>query len=841
MGQSSHGFRWKSEGDDVRALENHARIRRAIIRQIEGLENILAENAAFASGGNDALALRLQHRAARRRAIAVAGSLLRRGLQADLLAEVAHVELDESQRAAIEELLQAWEATTTKSIGRLADSMIDIDVERARAGIARNPILAIADGEPSEFDAAWTRHQEQRAELMADRYAARNAIAKATISAVEAMREQLDIETYAALRGNVFRAVYGRWFPDRDAPRALFDEAKEALADNDEALEQVEAIRSDWASAHRASENAIIERVEQERRGGGAFTMTGGMDQWQERRAAIRAAAVNRVQTNDAARDQLREVIGDLIDIPQPTETAHKRANKSRNKSLFSVGEDASGNIDASDISERFATTVTIALDGNDLGNSISGAVVTDGGEAFALDADDFAGGAIIISSDNGEIELDLSEILGGLSEMLPGAIGDGDDHSFPDGMMAFPPSMNGSGVAPLSRKTLEAFAESEGLSASARMIASTLHEDYLESFAQHEEAYERPANHFSMFMGNNGAEQTQSTPQERDGNNRRVVLEALATDSQLMSDLHAALEGGVAQTTLEDFAAQRERSFWRTVTSGAMMFMQNGGASEANADLVAIANANIPNRSSDANEHLAAWAAGADDLLRARYLAHQDANLVGMIMQEELMEEVHETTEEDGESMSFFSSSISMNDDDMKEMQAAEDLRYAADQALNAHSRAAAAAIETSLSSDDAWRFACAYRRAAWPLVYRDRTSTKSAFAAARKIDALNAAAIAMIEAIDAEHAAAYEAISMKIISTIQERQAEPEPNFGSTMSQGSDTVKKLKFERSELNAETIRRLQKAVGPEFAETIVKKKSSRSRGQVIEFPGLPQN
>ena len=136
---------------------------------------------------------------------------------------------------------------------------------------------------------------------------------------------------------------------------------------------------------------------------------------------------------------------------------------------------------------------------------------------------------------------------------------------------------------------------------------------------------------------------------------------------------------------------------------------------------------------------------------------------------------------------------------------------------------------------------FRRAYARVAWPMVYRDRADARAKVQAALALADLDPGQRPKIEALLVEHLAAYEGLCDRMVeaeSTATSSGGLPDAEGVRALTARQNEMKKLRFERTERNAATLRALGGMLTPEQVQTIggVAMPEEKPRG-IIQFGG----
>ena len=120
------------DDNEPEAVEKLTRDRRSILARIRGLDEILAAEITVATEEDESFRTRLSNRLARRRALSVCRRLGTGKIAMDLIDQVQSVEPSEEMIRELTPLLASWDAEMRRELEIITETMLDLDVERAR-------------------------------------------------------------------------------------------------------------------------------------------------------------------------------------------------------------------------------------------------------------------------------------------------------------------------------------------------------------------------------------------------------------------------------------------------------------------------------------------------------------------------------------------------------------------------------------------------------------------------------------------------------------------------------------------------------------------------------------
>ncbi|MFO0873362.1 MAG: Spy/CpxP family protein refolding chaperone [Phycisphaerales bacterium] len=805
-------------------VEAAVKRRSQILDQIEKAEKELFDRIQPGLQPTQAAMLpRVRAAAARERLRGLFGPFSSGGINVEVGEIVDELELAPEQRQAVAPIVDEHERKLTRLLGDLATLNIKQPLAMvdglAAAGVKRPESLdgandaaggaspeRLAENQKAMED--WFRQMGKvRSQVTAPQREKREAIAKLNRETVVALRSALPSDAGTKLFERFVQKAYGQIGTDGSAARPLFARATKLGAQEaagDPAVAALRAAAADYQARYDKLLADMMDEVDSSRHGFDLFVMDEESSAaFEKHEKAMQELRERRDTMNKAAADQIRGILGPEL----ATKLGPEGAGERRTMSVGGIPVEAGGVLEGA----------TIELAGGD-GMEIVGG---DGMEIFAGD------GAVMVT----------------MTADGPG-----------------PGAMPSAGPLPtaISVEEMRGMSQKLGVPEEQRAVLDILHEEYLAAFdgARQEE---RDAMNGIGGGPNAGAPVTVAggpagpggferairgpkpmTPEEIDKRSaafRRAVERLLQIDSDFFENLAAVLAGSPAAARVAELRSARERA---VLTKGArgpggmmpLMMIGGGGGKEAEIDLGEILDRCDLSREarSAAGPALERWSTQATGLVRQRFetclAAQRDIdkfNARAMNVSEGGRAEVN----------------IDSNDPGFAEMQKAQARIASANRQLSDFNRDASREIMAALPPEAREPFRRAFNRAAHPMLFRDRQTAQPKLDAAIAVADLTDAQRLQLSALAAEHAAAYE----KLCDQMVEAEVANAPTSGTgefdaeairALQAKQNELKKLRFDRTELNASTLKKIGAILTPEQLERIggVSLPEAKERGTI---------
>lgn len=758
-------------------IEQSVRARVQILGQIERAERELVDRLAVGLPPEQSARLeRVRQLAARERGRGLLGPFGGGAIvELELRELVDKLELDDAVKAAVEAPLDDYERRLTKLIegmaGRAVQQPLVMTDALAAAGVGRRGAGGTsheqADASAEEARAQFLETARVRSEVDAPQREARAAIAKLSRDTLSRLARALPPESAERLTDAFVRKAYSQVaMNDRPAGPVLASAAK--IAEGSEGApataEAIGALRLDWRARYDAVNGEMMDIVDAGRSSGdlmGFLEVGEGGEARRQREERLAALREKRQGINDSAVEQVKALLGPAL--------------AQRMGAGQGAGERRIGGIEA------------------------AGVMLLDGG-----------GGMEVFEFDGGE---GIAVTIGG--EGLPGVGGAG------------PLSQ------PISDRELERLIESLGIDADIRAIVEVLHEDYAESFDRLRgeiadelgrvvpspgQRAEGPAGGVAMPFIMPGPMDEKSIARQY-AIFQRGIERLAEVDRNFFDTLDGLLAGSSAGGRVPDARSSRERAVLRQAgrgpgAMGGIMLGGPSGGRESDIDLLEVTGTLDDAQRRSIEPILVRYAEAALAAARQRYdtsiaaqkeidLFHAKAMKVG----------------KDGN----MEVSIDSNSDGFEAFQRSQ--RRIAEVAAQAATinRAARDEVLAVLPEDARLPFQRTYARAAWPGVYRDQIDVGRRIEAAMALATIDEARHARLAELLAEHIEAYEALCDRMVAAEMAagpQLAVPDPGAMRAIGERQNEMRKLRFERSERNAATLRALGAILTPEEAQAV---------------------
>ncbi|HMN95153.1 MAG TPA: hypothetical protein PKC43_02195 [Phycisphaerales bacterium] len=753
--------------------------RRRLLEQIERVERRFFEGVASVLRPEQGLILEsIRERARRDRLRGVLDAPAAQAVSFELRDAVSAIELDEALSSAIAPRIEAHERRVTRQLAELAALAVSQPLATADAvaladlrAPSRAPSTEEGDEWRDEMEAFMRERARIRAEAAAPQRAKRREIAMANLAAVEAIGAELP----EAARWRLFDRFVRETWPELASDGAvdrIFDTARTQRSAEDEAelnAEELEAI----SEAHRAARAELRRLVLESVAAGAAADDDGGFsvirlghESFERRQARLDALRTARAAIAERAREDLAAILG--------AERAERFAARQSGARRGAEGGGGSGGVE---VRRAAVSVMVIAAEDGAVGDGEP--IIFESSEILPLDA---AGGIAI----------------GGAAQRL---------------------GMGGAGPLPrpIDRERMRRLAIELGLDGAERSIIEMLDEDYRTEYAalrdQELEMLRSLGVGVAMAagIGPGGAAIPTSDQVERGPLAMRHAAQRLAqVDERLFDDLEALYGDGRRGERIRSVRELRRRELLRAEATapGALVPMFGFDASrEADLDLAVVVDAiGLDEPAQAAVEGLLVrYDEQALAMLRRRADIKLDA-------QREIDRFHASALSIDGEGRVEFSASSDTSGFDR--MARAQERIAEASRAGAELNRAMAAEIAAALPEEPRERLRRAYNRAAWPSVYVDRHDASSRIEAALALPDLDEPIRTALAALAAEHDRAYEALCDRMV----EHHRAGSPSASGSADRGAGDIRamqarqnelqKLRFERSEMNAASLRRL---------------------------------
>lgn len=690
---------------------------------------------------------------------------------------------------ALSALLEAHDRDRTTRLATLARTAMDLPIERARSQASMEEVVLDPESAtPEDFERWFAVRREIEQAAAAD-------VRELQASLLAADREILDriIATTGtdspfalAFRDAWLAAAHPRDFPDRDAPRALFENARTLHEDgrlDAETFEAVSALETSWSSRHRAIEDRLLRGLEQATRtgdlhgGAGVFlTLEGELDEAEPSELEV-------IRRSRAALDQeIRTAVGGV--------SPEFLASRNRDR----------GSIDLSAIE---------ALEGVPAGITMSIAVVGEAipglgdGEPVMLELDDL---------DLGDGAIAVSTVVGD----LPG-IG---------GPMGLP--------RPLDTVAFRRFLDRVGADEVTTPILDRLFAEYRIGWEELDETLvaEWKATPRGGFVAASGTDDDIA----RAASLRSSILDAvLSLDARFFDDAAIVVEDPGIVRRLAD---RRRRSACIDVTDrGPFATGGRVGGVDLDEVLEDTLAPEVAARLAGLGEE---WSRTHTPLVESRARATIEIDRDLAIAQASLQRMFEQNSEGDGEAVLL---DTAQSASAMKNMNEVQGRRSSLEQGLNASNtewieRIAGTLAAMEPEAADAFRLGC--DRRAWPSCFEDPRSPEANFQRALELDDLPEGTKVAIETLRNEWHASWLAACRRLVDLSRDGGFDPmaiDPaNFDPVAIQRSQADRRrIRFERNELDEKAIRELHGLLSDDQREIVGDLPAERKR---MLMPGM---
>jgi hypothetical protein len=767
------GFVRASRDDIARRIESQ----RQLLARIESLDRRLLDQVGTVLSDEQLGALaRVRMARERARDQGVGMMMWNPAAHVDLARLALEADWPGPDRRAAEPILVPYEQRLTRLLGDLnALSMsapLDMHDAMARAGVDPARFAEAADLEPAERETMFTAVENARRDIEGRTLAAAAEITRLNRTTFRALRGAVSETTALALKDAFYRRAYFEAWPDPGWLLPRFEKALKLPDLSAEARAQVETLRSDYLARHESATEPMIERLDEMRSSTSFF----GWDREtrSEHEAAMSELRDRRAQINTGTADALRAIVGEkaaaaLAEAPPPG-PAGGRGMRS------------------------------IAIGGD-------GAPLPMGGEIIAT------------SPGPGMVAVSITTTEGG-----PGGPGAADSTGDP----FVPP--------PISHRDVEAYARMLKLDEDGRAVLEALHEEYDRQVRGATEPDLGPLREMNDRLRPGPPQEGRPRPtleqvDEVFVTRSELVRRVRALDEALFRDIEAALveSGGSGSDSGSDSggAAAAQRIRWarqRAVSNrggggGPMMLMAGVTSREASVDVAeVISGLELPETErAGLDAALLEYERNVTPAMQTRFDKSLEAR--------QAMERMHAARMNDDGSI------IIDSDDDefMQAMHRARTLVRESSDAVSAINRDHLARLMSALPPASAERLRVAYNRRAFPSVYADPEAVEPKLRAAARLPDLSSEQRERVQMLLSEYTSSYQGVCDRM-TEIEARSGRGISMAGTTvmidgeqlkaMQERQNAMGKLRFERQELNASTLRRLRELLTAEQFEKV---------------------
>ena len=792
------------DGNEADVVETLTRGRRSILGRIRDLDETLAAELTVATGEDESFRTRLSNRLARRRALSVCRRLGARKISLDLIDQVHSLEPSEEMIRELTPLLTSWDAEMRRELEIITETMLDLDVERARLNLGSFRSVIESD----DPDTSWMQWHEAREALLDERYQALARLSRRTVELARGMEPILEREKHDLLMERILPRLYGPYLSGKSDLPATFKKAADRLdaIEDEEEIQSLEELENGWRVARREVTDELLDVVSS-RRNREMFMISSSEEQQLEstrRMTRIRQLRTDRKELDERFRKMLYAMMGEPL---PPIET--------------SVGAASPMDTMLEGLPAGFAMDMEmLETDGMMEGGiifSIAGSTAAGSEETDALMAElmengiggDAPPGVIVLShSMTGEDDMGgmLEEITGALQnlEILPDDMIDEATSSIAfDAFASFPFRPRA-----MSTKRILDFAGAEGLSEAQKMIITLLHEDYVTLYEIQSELWSRDQ------IGSLDEDMQNMMERQLDvmtGNDEvRRTLQQI--DLDFLTDLDTTLSGVVSDDSIRRFIERRQRDFHRSSLTGRgqmQPWIPVSGAAMAELETLVESLEIVDDE--DVSELLGRWHQQVTPLFIKLYESRMEQSRVDAMTMFQAME-------------------MNGNHSDFETMMAAQERSNRMNRTLADLNTATVEEIAGMQDDPISGEVLHAWRRMIWPSVYEDGLAKRAELALeiAGVMSELTANQVARIMALEAAYASEYETLSIEMIES-RERLENAEMEDERNMTMAMRDYEKIEFERDELNARTIRDLEEVVGAELADQLKGQATSLGR------------
>ena len=793
------------DGNEADVVETLTRGRRSILGRIRDLDETLAAELTVATGEDESFRTRLSNRLARRRALSVCRRLGARKISLDLIDQVHSLEPSEEMIRELTPLLTSWDAEMRRELEIITETMLDLDVERARLNLGSFRSVIESD----DPDTSWMQWHEAREALLDERYQALARLSRRTVELARGMEPILEGEKHDLLMERILPRLYGPYLSGKSDLPATFKKAADRLdaIEDEEEIQSLEELENGWRVARREVTDELLDVVSS-RRNREMFMISSSEEQQLEstrRMTRIRQLRTDRKELDERFRKMLYAMMGE----PLPSIETSVGATSPMDTMLEGLPAGFAMDMEMLETDGMMEGGIIFSI----AGSTAAGSEETDALMAELMEngiGGDAPPGVIVLShSMTGEDDMGgmLEEITGALQnlEILPDDMIDEATSSIAfDAFASFPFRPRA-----MSTKRILDFAGAEGLSEAQKMIITLLHEDYVTLYEIQSELWSRDQ------IGSLDEDMQNMMERQLDvmtGNDEvRRTLQQI--DLDFLTDLDTTLSGVVSDDSIRRFIERRQRDFHRSSLTGRGQMQPWIPASGAPmAELETLAESFGLEDDENVSELLGRWHQEVTPLLIKLYDSRMEAGRV--------------------EATTMFQAMMkdNWNESDFGTMVAAHERSNRMSQQLADLNAATVKEIAAMQDASRTSEVLHAWRRMIWPSVYEDALAERTGLALeiAGVMSELTANQIAGIMALETAYESEYEALSIEMIESrerLEKAGMEDERNMTTAMRD----YERIKFERDELNARTIRDLEEVVGAELADQLKGQATSLGR------------
>jgi hypothetical protein len=772
---------------DRSEIESRIKERKEILKAIERLDNqLLDQIQAHVDEAQQPNMASVKLAAERARAKGTVGGMFLGNADIDLAELLRKLppemieSMDEAATAEVQSAAREYEQKLTRLMSELADESIATPLAvhdaMAASGVTRPEFKPDALPEPGAMDAYFEASSAARATAMKKQTKLRQDLAMLHHSFLRKLKPSLPDVAYREVRHQFYKRSYNEAWPDPKSVEPMFEQAiaLESISADEKAA--ITAARDSWRSSNDAVTGELVDAVDDFRKEWTFFSFDDS--KWSDYQDRMKALHAKRDSVDEAGEQALRAIVGERL--------AAKRDDGGSGRIGFPGG---------------------FAVEGLEISGE-EGVMIFDGpgGE----------GGAIVLNmgGDFGSVgEVDAGDAY------LPG---------------------------PISAKELNDAVERMQLTQDQKTIAEVLHQDYQAGFRQILESDSAlvQANAHRVFDPAAGEKFTPPDAQdiEKKYAARKAAFERIKRLDQEFFDGIAPLLSGAAQMEgLEKSKLARQRRVYNRSRGHSGMLMTMGPAGpgsskESSVDLVDVANALelTSEGTAAANAVLTTYEPAFIDALRRRYETVIEEQKKIDIFHAKMMipSDAGEVRVE-----------IDGNTDEFKTMQISQKRIGDAESAIASLNRRTVEDGLSKLEESDAKALKRGWQRAAYPSVFRDPRDAEPILIDAIKLEDTSPEQIQQLNEILQKHREEYEKISETMVQTVAASGAAPpeagefNPDHFKAMQATQNTMKKLRFDRTELNASSLRKLKAVLSPEQAERLpgLKEKKDQPEGGAIFF------
>lgn len=396
---------------------------------------------------------------------------------------------------------------------------------------------------------------------------------------------------------------------------------------------------------------------------------------------------------------------------------------------------------------------------------------------------------------------------------------------------------------APISERDVSKIDDRLALSDDIGAIIDVLHQDYQSSFTGIMDSDHLLKDDGMGMVGRPGEPFT--PPSARDIEQKYAARKAaferiLQLDQEFFDGIAALLQDEAQRTELESLRRARSRSVYNRgrAPGGPIMVMGPmgpGGTRESSTDLVEISESV---ELSDAGREIRTSVIGVYEPEFIESLRRRYETVLREQKEVDLFHAKAMVASESGETRI----EISDTDDGFRQMQEAQQRIAAADEAIAALNRRTIDDALGRLEESDASALRLAWQKAAYPSVFRDARNAEPTLVEAIKLETSTPEQVQQISEILQKHRAEYDRLCQEMVRVTATaagapRPGEFNPDTMRAMAATQNELKRLRFDRTELNAASLRKLKALLTPEQIEQLpgLKEKKETPESGMIFF------